>query len=392
MKSQISTLLLFATCSSVFAQSPDSRPPAGPIYPDTPIAFGYDGAARALAYADENPILSWTYRTWCVTGYRTAREAGEGQTVDRPLDSSRDLLSQLGYVATDNPQEMPSGGVRFLDNAWYFGTDLTGMVVVKVPEGLLMFDALTNAEDMQAQGIDQMKAAGLDPSQIKYIFIGHEHFDHYGGINLVLDNHAPNAKIVSTVPAADGIAASKDRILTEPVPARFIEMFGDLTPNQVREKLLYTVPKRIDVRIDAFPGMDQGMQKIRVGDVTTVTAMLTPGHTPGQMTVIVPTMLNGKPEKLLIWSGNDNFPGAITYAASTDFVSSIATSEAASVFINTHAYQGAIFHHLRILKADPSASNPMAMGTDGVQRYLGLYAECQRAQDRRRRDGTWYAL
>jgi hypothetical protein len=34
-------------------------------------------------------------------------------------------------------------------------------------------------------------------------------------------------------------------------------------------------------------------------------------------------------------------------------------------------------------------ANPIILGKDGVQRYLGIWAECSRALARRVLDGTW---
>lgn len=371
-----------------------ARPTAGPLKPDTAVAAGYVGAARALANVDDNPLIRWTEERWCETGYRTTGEAGAGQIPDKPVDRVRDLVSPLGYIDPRDDRPMPAGGVRFFDNAWYFGTDVTGMVVVKTDAGLLMFDALTNAEDMQSLGIDQMKAAGLDPAQIRYIFIGHEHVDHIGGINLILDRYAPGAKIVASAVAADAIQRQRASIEDGTATPR---LFGrppatPLSPEEIKRRVLDGLPKHIDIRVDAFPGMNVGLRKVDVGGGIEVTAMFAPGHTLGQMHAIVPVTIAGKPEKLLVWSGNDAFERADIYAASTDFVRSVAMTESAGAFLNTHAYQGAAFHFLRRLHDDPKAANPMAMGRDGVQRYLGVFAECQRAQWRRAQDGTWLAL
>lgn len=54
--------------------------------------------------------------------------------------------------------------------------------------------------DMKPQLIDEMTKAGLNPANIKYIFIGHRHGDHIGGINLLLKDYALNAIIVADEP------------------------------------------------------------------------------------------------------------------------------------------------------------------------------------------------
>jgi hypothetical protein len=107
--------------------------------------------------------------------------------------------------------------------------------------------------------------------------------------------------------------------------------------------------------------------------------------------VIVPVEHQGKIHKLLVFSGNDQPSEAAQYAISTDYLRSVAAAEGADVFINTHPYQSAIFHHLRQLKADPGAANPLIMGASGVDRYLAIFADCQRAVRERLATGTWQA-
>jgi hypothetical protein len=48
-----------------------------------------------------------------------------------------------------------------------------------------------------------------------------------------------------------------------------------------------------------------------------------------------------------------------------------------------------MFYHLRRIQADPAAPTPFLMRTDDVNRYLGIFADCQRAMKHRLEDGTW---
>lgn len=175
-------------------------PWVGPLYPDTPIAQGHNDAAKALAMVDGNPIIRWTYRVWCETGYHNINNVGTNQFADPLPDDTRDLVSPNGFYYRGYDRPMPDGGVQFMDNAWYFGTDVTGAVIVDTGAGLLLFDAFTTPEDTQSQLLDQMPAAGLDPSQITHIFIGHSHGDHTGGVNLIKREHAPDALVVAGAP------------------------------------------------------------------------------------------------------------------------------------------------------------------------------------------------
>ena len=399
-------LVLLAAPAAMFAtpslaqQKPAGaqvRPIRGPWKPDLPLAKAYDASAKALAMADANPLIRWEYRVWCETGYRHPGEEGTGQVVDKPADLSRDLISPKGFFHFDKAETpMPPGGVRFLENAWYFGVDGLGVVVVRTPDGLLLFDAMTSAEEFQRYVLDEMPVAGLDPKDITYVFLGHFHGDHTGGANTVR-RLAPNAKIVMGAPDARIIETARADLKAGREPPRGSSIVRGKRPTTpegleaLRTARLRDLPEKVDIEIGAQSGLKTGALPIRTGDHTQVVTVLNPGHTPGQISVIVPVEHQGKVHKLLVFSGNDQPSQAAQYAISTDYLRAVAAAEGADAFINTHAYQSAIFYHLRRLKADPAAANPLLMGSDGVDRYLGVFADCQRAVRQRLADGTWQA-
>jgi len=379
------------------ATGADPRPIRGPWKPDLPLAKAYDASAKALAMADDNPLIRWEYRVWCETGYRSPKDAGAGQVADQPIDVTRDLISPKGFFHSQHARrDMPPGGVRFLDNAWLFGADGLGAVIVRSPDGLLVFDTMTSSEEFERYVLREMPAAGLDPKEITYVFLGHFHNDHTGGAN-VIRRLAPNARIVMGEPDARIIDVARADLLNgrEPEPsASFARGERPTTPEgllALRDSRLRALPELVDIRVAPQPGLKTGAMPIRVGPRTEVMTVLNPGHTPGQMSVIVPVEHQGKIRKLLIFSGNDQPREAAQYAISTDYLRSVAAAQGADVFINTHPYQSAIFYHLRRLKADPAAPNPLIMGTDGVDRFLAIFANCQRAVRQRLADGTWQA-
>ncbi|MFJ8716163.1 MBL fold metallo-hydrolase [Streptomyces violaceus] len=167
------------------AQAAAEVPWGGPLAPDKPLAKAYADAAKALSEVDDNPMIRWQHRVWCQTGYRSPGSAGTGQPVDQLVDPAVDFVSPKGFLYKNYVRPMPEGGVQFLDNAWYFGTDFIGIVVVRTPDGLVMLDAMTNPQDMRTQFLDQAAAAGLDPRDIRHVFLGHSHIDHVGGASMV---------------------------------------------------------------------------------------------------------------------------------------------------------------------------------------------------------------
>lgn len=383
-----SVALLALSAGLAGAQPAPETSPRGPLKPDTPIAKSYNDAAKAFADADDNPIIDWAYRIWCVTGYGSA---APGEVPDQlPPGPITDYMSPKGYSYTRLAKPLPPAGLKFLDNAWYFGTDHTGAIVVKTPDGLVLFDALTTIQDVETQLLAPMRLAGLNPADIKYIFMGHGHGDHTGGANLIREKFAPGVKFVMGGPDAAQIAASRKRALEAKLDPNAPAGQRGAPPRTEAERAgrLATLPDPVDIQIQSIPGFKWGAQRIQMGS-TELVAILNPGHTPGQMTVIVPVTYRGKPHKMLMWSGNDSPQNAALYGASGDWVRTVAYLEGADVYANSHAYQGAIFHHMRRQAEDPNYDNPMVMGVDGLQRHLGIFSNCQRAFVERIKSGTW---
>lgn len=336
----------FATIPFVFhgsaiADGPSlvgGKPWVGALYPDSAKAQGHNDTAKAMAYVDDNPLIRWAYRVWCGTGYHNVKNVGLNQFADPLPNPKRDLVSPLGFYYREFKDQMPSGGVQFMDNAWFFGTDYVGAVVVKTPEGLLLFDALTNWQDMKSQIIDEMPKAGLNPADIKYIFIGHRHGDHIGGINLLLEDYAPDAIIVAGEPDKKWIEDQRASILdgTAPLPRSLGANPSAEEISAARARQLNELPSRVDVSVPPFEAVKTGVKRIDIGGGREVVTILNPGHTPGQISAIVPVERNGKEHKLFVWSGNDQLSEAKQYAISTDFARGVAEQEGADAFINTH--------------------------------------------------------
>lgn len=303
MKKNLFVTALFASCSLLAVSAPALAQPAllelyevdelkpwvGALYPDSPAAASHAAAAKALAQASDNPIVHWQNRVWCETGYHNVNNLGTGQVADPLPDATRDLISPNGfYYRGYNDLISESGGVKFADNAWYFGTLNLGAVIVETEAGdLLLFDAFTNPKDTQAQLLDQMPAAGLDPSKITHIFIGHQHGDHLGGINLIRDEHAPEAKVIAGQFDAEDIRELRASIEagTGPRPRGLPE---NATEEQIKEATaaqLYAVPETIDIEVPALAGTNLGLLELNANGTEVVVSM-NPGHTAGQISAI----------------------------------------------------------------------------------------------------------
>ena len=164
--------------------------------------------------------------------------------------------------------------VDIFDNLTFIGTKTAGVWAVSSPDGIIVIDASFHYASKQlALGLLNF---GLDPNDIKYIIVTHAHDDRYWGAKALQDTY-PDAHVAMS--AADWDVVAKDNS-----PAEF-------------------KPRKDMVITDG--------QKITLGDVT-VTAYITPGHTPGTLSLIIDGLTNTKSvasddgrHVAAIWGGTD---------------------------------------------------------------------------------------
>lgn len=163
---------------------------------------------------------------------------------------------------------------NIFDNLYFIGTKTAGVWAINTSEGIIVIDA--NFHYSSKELVMGLLNFGLDPNNIKYVLVTHAHDDRYWGAKGIQDTH-PNSRIAMS--AADWDVVAKDNS-----PAHF-------------------KPRKDMVITDG--------QKITLGDVT-VTAYITPGHTPGTLSLIIEPLWNKKSiasdderHVAAIWGGTD---------------------------------------------------------------------------------------
>jgi metallo-beta-lactamase class B len=233
--------------------------------------------------------------------------------------------------------------VKVFDNLYFVGTIEHSAWAVTTSEGIILVDTIYDytVEDAVVGGL---KKLGLDPATIKYAIVSHGHGDHAGGARY-LQEHFGTRVILS--------AADWDVVEKSPrVP---------------------TKPKRDMVATDG--------QKLTLGD-TTLTLYLTPGHTPGTISTLIPVKDGGKSHLAAEWGGTAfNFqqtPQAFqTYIDSARRFSDIVRKTGADVLIANHTiFDGSKTKLPAILKRKPGDPNPYVIGNDSVLRYMKVAEEC----------------
>jgi metallo-beta-lactamase class B len=126
-------------------------------------------------------------------------------------------------------------------------------------------------------------------------------------------------------------------------------------------------------------------EKLALGD-TTLTLYVTPGHTPGTLSMLIPLKEGSQRHVGAMWGGvGFNFPRTVanfqTYNKSATRFRTIVEQANADVLLTNHANQDATLQKIAALAArKPGAAHPFVVGTDGVTRFLTVVSECAAAQ------------
>ena len=229
--------------------------------------------------------------------------------------------------------------VKVFDNLYFVGQTEYSVWAVTTSEGIIAIDTIFDysVEEEVAGGL---KKLGFDAATIKYAVVTHPHPDHHGGAKFLQD--AYGARVLMS-------AADWD--------------FLDRTNG--------TKPKRDMVATDG--------QKLTLGD-TTLTLYITPGHTPGTLSVLIPVKDNGKPHVAALWGGtglNPDRDSLQTYIRSAERFNDIVRQAGADIILSNHTdWDGSKVNLPRLAKRAPAGPNPYVVGNQSVRRYLKVAEEC----------------
>ena len=235
--------------------------------------------------------------------------------------------------------------VKVFDNLYFVGQTEYSAWAVNTSDGIILIDTIFDYS-VEAEIVDGLKKLGLDPSKIKYAIVSHGHGDHSGGAKYLQDRFG--TRIIMGAPDWEIVARST----RDPAPKRDI------------------------VASDG--------QKLTLGD-TTLTLYLTPGHTPGTISTLIPVKDNGRPHLMAAWGGTafnfartpENFKIYINSAQR--FRGIVARAGADGVVANHTNFDGTKQKVPALAKRAASGPHPYVIGNAAVQRYLTVAEECARA-------------
>ena len=242
---------------------------------------------------------------------------------------------------------------KIFDNLYFLGISNVSAWALTTSAGIIVLDSLDNANEAQQYIEGGLTKLGLDPTQIKYVVVTHAHGDHYGGAQYLADKF--HAHIV--------MSDIDWKVMEGPRRANYPANWGP-------------IPKR-DMSV-------KDGDRLTLGD-TTIEFYVTPPHTPGTISVIMPLKEGNARNVGGEWGGTAfNFPPTpqnfAIYAASAERFAKIVRDKGVDVPMSNHSTYDDAFEKIAALKArKPGDPNPFVTGADSEQRFLTVAAECARA-------------
>jgi metallo-beta-lactamase class B len=210
----------------------------------------------ALPIVAQSWLKGYKYGEKTVTIPYTTADLEYGKTLKLRIDGDRDK------VTAEKMNKQIFGPVRVAGDTYYFGTQQTTSVIIKTPEGNVVFnwpwggDYGWGDKDTSLAIIQNIEKAGLMVKDIKYFLSSEQHGDHNGGV-------------------AEIIAKSGAKLIT---------MEGDDQGMENQKPIGFPQPKVSQVIKDGFV--------LKFGG-KTFTANHTKGHTPGSTTWVWQEKENG---------------------------------------------------------------------------------------------------
>lgn len=250
--------------------------------------------------------------------------------------------------SNDDPPIEPS---KIFDNVYAIGNVGTVAYAITTSDGIILLDSL-GANQVDSVLLPGMRKLGLDPAQVKLVVVAHGHADHFGGSPYFQDR---GAHVAMSAEDWDFIAPKPGAAAKGPAP-----------------------PKRDIALMDG--------QTVGLGDVK-ITAVLTPGHTPGSMAFIFPVKNDGRTYMAAMFGSTMLTATRPTPEQFDQYLTAIAHFRAEAVKagveveMQNHPLMDDFSGRLTQLQSrKPGGANPFIVGRENYPAFLDVMAECLRAQ------------
>ena len=233
---------------------------------------------------------------------------------------------------------------KVFDNLYFLETRSLNSWAVTASGGIVIIDPLYDY-NVEAEIIEGLRKVGLDPADITHVLVSHGHGDHYGGARRLQREFG--ASVVLSAPDWNLMRASSG---AQPKPARDIE------------------------------GTDG--QQFSVGD-TQLTLTLTPGHTPGTISTLIPVRDGGRSYVAALWGGTamrHNAEFYNQYIASARKFAAAAAEAGADVVISNHSIFDRADEKIEALASRGAGDpHPFVIGEEATQNMFEMIQYCAQA-------------
>jgi metallo-beta-lactamase class B len=235
---------------------------------------------------------------------------------------------------------VPAKPIKLFDNLYYVGRTDVGAWVIETSDGLALIDTLYTPEDAEQIIVPGMRELGLDPDTLRVVFVTHFHRDHAGGAAYFQQR---------------GVRVMLSEADWEPLG-------GPPDPASI-----------------AHDG-----QTVTIGD-TPIDIVLTPGHSPGAISLGFPVYDNGERHTAVVMElsprgGVDVHREAI---AGMQHLSQYLARAGVDVALHPHEMIFDPTAEKFIMSGAPRASgstNPLVIGNDAVLRFADMVTTCWQAR------------
>jgi len=248
-------------------------------------------------------------------------------------------------------KEPPLQPMQVMDELYFLGNAWTASWAIKTSQGIIVIDALDNADEAKQYIEGGLRTLGLNPADIKYVVISHAHGDHYGGASYLKDTFGAHV-VMSEIDW---------------------KVFDDPQFDPKRNPLFDPPPKR-DVAV-------KDGETLKLGD-TMLTFHVVPGHTLGTLATVFTVHDHGEPHNAVAWGGTAYNFGPLPdrlqlYADTTAKYHELLKQANVDIFLSNHVNFDAAVTKMAALKTrEAGEPNPFVVGTDTVQRFLTVLGEC----------------
>lgn len=240
---------------------------------------------------------------------------------------------------------------KVFEQLYFVGQNAVSAWALDTSDGIVLFDALNNEEEVREILVPALSELGLDPARIRYVVITHSHGDHYGGAAYLRDTYG----------------------------ARLISSDEDWSAMEAMRASGKTVgPFKLPPERDMTVGDGEAL---KVGD-TTLRFYITPGHTVGTVSTLFPVTDNGEPHMAAFFGGlgapRDPMQRYV-HIASMERFSALARQAGADTIIANHPLQDGTFENLELLRyRRPGDANPYVVGSERLGRYFQVQEACSK--------------